>query len=68
MERNPTMLEYYEFSKSLRKLLRRADRFGYDRQRLAEEVLFLAENYETVAEDLEMKMIIQMQRDMVEAA
>lgn len=62
------MLEYYEFAKSLRNLLRRADRFGYDRQSLAEEILFLAENYEKVAENLEMKMIIQMQRDMVEAA
>jgi hypothetical protein len=62
------MQDYYEFGKSLRKLLRRADRFGYDRQRLAEEVLFLAENYEGVAERLEMQMIIQMQKDTVEAS
>jgi hypothetical protein len=62
------MQDYYEFGKSLRKLLRRADRFGYDRQRLAEEVLFLAENYEGVAERLEMQMIIQMQNDVVEAS
>jgi hypothetical protein len=60
------MQDYYEFGKSLRKLLRRADRFGYDRQRLAEEVLFLAENYEKVAEHLELQMIVQMQRDAVE--
>jgi hypothetical protein len=62
------MQDYYEFGKSLRKLLRRADRFGYDRQRLAEEVLFLAENYEKVAENLELQMIVQMQRDAVEAS
>jgi hypothetical protein len=62
------MQDYYEFGKSLRKLLRRADRFGYDRQRLAEEVLFLAENYEKVAENLELQMIIQMQRDAVNAS
>ena len=62
------MKEYYEFGKSLRNLLRRSDRFGYDRQRLAEEVLFLAENYEGVAERLELQMIVQMQRDAVEAS
>jgi hypothetical protein len=62
------MQDYYEFGKSLRKLLRRADRFGYDRQRLAEEVLYIAENYEKVAERLELQMIIQMQRDAVEAS
>jgi hypothetical protein len=60
------MQDYYEFGKSLRKLLRRADRFGYDRQRLAEEVLYIAENYEKVAEHLELQMIVQMQRDAVE--
>jgi hypothetical protein len=62
------MQDYYEFGKSLRKLLRRADRFGYDRQRLAEEVLYIAENYEKVAERLEMQMIIQMQNDAVNAS
>jgi hypothetical protein len=62
------MQDYYEFGKSLRKLLRRADRFGYDRQRLAEEVLFLAENYEGVAERLELQMIVQMQNDAVNAS
>lgn len=62
------MLEYYEFSKSLRNLLRRADRFGYDRQTLAEAIIFLAENYEGVAERMEMDMYIQMQRDAVEAS
>jgi hypothetical protein len=62
------MMEYYEFGKSLRKLLRRADRFGYDRQTLAEEVLSLAENYEKIAEHLELQMIIQMQNDAVNAS
>lgn len=62
------MQDYYEFAKTLRKLLRRADRFGYNRQTLAEEILFLAENYENVAERLELQMIVQMQRDAVEAS
>jgi hypothetical protein len=62
------MREHLEFATTLRKLLRRADRFGYDRQRLAEEILFVAENCEAVAERMEMDMIIQMQRDLVEAS
>lgn len=62
------MLEYYELAKKLRNLLRRADNFGYDRQRLAEEILFIAENYEGVAERMEMDMYIQMQNDAVEAS
>lgn len=62
------MIEQYEFAKQLRNLLRRADRFGYDLQRLKEEVLYVAEVQEANAERLEMQMIIQMQNDMVEAA
>lgn len=62
------MIEQYEFAKQLRNLLRRADRFGYDLQRLKEEVLYVAELQEAQAERLEMQMIIQMQNDMVEAA
>jgi len=62
------MIEHYEFAKDLRKLLRRADRFGYDIQRLKEEVLSLAEAKETYAEGVEMEMIIQLQRDLVEAS
>lgn len=62
------MIEHYEFAKDLRKLLRRADRFGYDLQTLKEEILFLAEAKETYAEYVEMEMIVQMQKDMVEAA
>lgn len=62
------MIEQYEFAKQLRNLLRRADRFGYDLQRLKEEVLYVAEVQEANAERIEMQMIIQMQNDMVEAA
>lgn len=61
------MLEHYEFAKDLRKLLRRADRFGYNTQRLKEEILYLAEANETYAEHVEMKMIIDMQNEYVEA-
>ena len=57
------MIEHYEFAKDLRKLLRRADRFGYDLQTLKEEVLYLAEAKETYAEYVEMEMIVQAQRD-----
>jgi hypothetical protein len=60
------MQEYLEVTKSLRNLLRRADRFGYDIQRLKEEILSVAENYEDAAERIELEMIIQMQNDMVE--
>lgn len=58
----------YEIGAELRKLLRRADRFGYDLDRLKEEILFMAEAKETYAEAMEMKMIVQMQIDAVEAA
>jgi hypothetical protein len=61
------MMEYYEFANRLRGIARRADTFGHDRQRILEELIFAAENLEKVAEDLEMKMIIQMQNDWVEA-
>lgn len=62
------MIEQYEFAKQLRNLLRRADRFGYDLQRLKEEVLYVAELQEANAERMEMQMIIQIQQDAVEAA
>ena len=57
----------YEIATELRKLLRRADRFGYDLDRLKEEVLFMAEVKETYARHMEMKMIVQTQRDQIEA-
>lgn len=52
----------YEIGIELRKLLRRADRFGYDLQTLKEEILNMAEAKETYAENLEMKMILEMQK------
>lgn len=58
----------YQIGKELRKLLRRADRFGYDLQTLKEEILFMAEAKEKYAEHMEMKMIVKMQRDWVEAS
>ena len=61
------MMEYYEFAKSLRSIARRADTFGHDRQRVLEELIFAAANFEKVAENLEMQMIIQAQNDWVEA-
>ena len=61
------MLEQYEFAKSLRRLLRRADNFGYDIERLKTEILFIAENNELAAEQIEMAMINQMQKDWMEA-
>lgn len=62
------MIDHYEFATDLRKLLRRADRFGYDMERLKEEILFLAEAKEKYAEYVETQMIIEMQQDIVEAA
>ena len=56
-----------EFSASLRRLARSADVFGYDRKELLMSLIQMAEKYEEVADDLEMKKIVQMQRDWVEA-
>jgi hypothetical protein len=56
-----------EFSSSLRRLARSADVFGYDRKELLMSLVQIAEKYEEVADDLEMKKIVQMQRDWVEA-
>lgn len=58
----------YDFAQELRKLLRRADRFGYDLQTLKEEILFMAEVKEKYAEDMEMKEIVEFQREWVEAS
>jgi hypothetical protein len=57
------MQEYYEFAKKLRSIVRRADTFGHDRQTVLEELLFAAENYEDVAESVEMKMIVEFQKE-----
>lgn len=61
-----TVETYREFSKKLRGLARRADNFGYDRQRILEELIFAAENYEDVADRVELEQIVQMQREAVE--
>lgn len=57
-----------EFARKMRGLARRADNFGYDRQTVLEELIAIAQNYEEVAERIEMDMIVQMQRDWVEAS
>lgn len=56
----------HEFAKGLRGIARRADTFGHDRQRILEELIFAAENYEKVAERMEMDMIVEWQRILVE--
>jgi len=58
----------YEVAHELRKLLRRADRFGYDLQTLKEEILFMAEAKEKYAEHMELEMIVEFQREWVEAS
>lgn len=62
------ILDNYEIATELRNLLRRADTFGYDLQTLKEEILHIAETKESDAEKLEMQMIIEAQRDLVEAS
>lgn len=61
------MIEYLEFAKKLRGLARRADNFAYDRKKLLDDLIFMAENYEDVAERLEMQMIVEDQRNWIEA-
>lgn len=38
-----------EFAKKLRGIARRAEIFGHDRERILEELIYAAENYERVA-------------------
>lgn len=45
-----------EFADKLRGIARRADTFGHDRNRLIEEIIFAAENYERVADFVADKM------------
>ena len=52
----------YIEARSLRNLLRRADRFGYSLQELKEEILEMAAAKERFAEAEEMKLIVEMQR------
>jgi|LakMenEpi03Aug12_release.lakeMendotaPanAssembly.Ray.scaffolds.fasta_scaffold24314_28 hypothetical protein len=57
-----------EFARKMRSLARRADSFGYSRQQILEAIIDVAQNYEEVAERVELQMIIQMQNDWVEAS
>jgi hypothetical protein len=62
------MIDYIEFAKRLRGLARRADNFGKNRQDVLWEIIAIAEDYEQKANRIEMEMIIQAQRDAVEAS
>lgn len=53
----------YIETRSLRNLLRRADKFGYSLQELKEEILVMAEVKEDFAEKEEMKYIIACQTE-----
>jgi hypothetical protein len=56
------MIEQYEFAKRLRSLARRSDTFGKDRQTILEEIIMMAEHYETWAERIEMAQIMEAQQ------
>ncbi len=56
------MLDQMEFAKRLRSLARRSDTFGKDRETILEEIVMMAEHYETWAERIEMAQIIEAQR------
>ena len=62
------MIDYMEFAKRLRNLARRSDNFGKNRQDILWEIIAIAEDYEQKANRIEMEMIIQAQRDAVEAS
>ena len=62
------MIDYIEFAKRLRGLARRADNFVKNRQDVLWEIIAIAEDYEQKANRIEMEMIIQAQRDAVEAS
>jgi hypothetical protein len=62
------MIDYIEFAKRLRGLARRADNFGKNRKDVLWEIIAIAEDYEQKANRIEMEMIIQAQRDAVEAS
>ena len=50
------MIEQLEFTKRLRGLARRSDNFSKDRQDILEEIIMMAEHYETWAERIEKQM------------
>lgn len=52
------MIDQYEFEKKLRDVVRRADKFGHNRQTILEEILQMADNYREKAEAIELEMIV----------
>jgi hypothetical protein len=46
-----------EVAKKFRGIARRAESFGHDRERLIEELIFAAENYESLAQHIENEML-----------
>jgi hypothetical protein len=46
-----------EVAKKFRGIARRAESFGHDRERLIEELIFAAENYESLAQRIENEML-----------
>lgn len=48
------------FAARMERLHRVADRFGYDRARLMEELLFIAEDYRKIAAHVERRMVEEM--------
>lgn len=51
-----------EIARKMRGLARRANNFGYSREQILEEVVNIAENYEEVAERIEMDLIEKIQQ------
>lgn len=49
-------MEYFEFEKKLRQIVRVADTFGYTREDVLEALNALAENYRRVGEHLEAQL------------
>jgi hypothetical protein len=46
-----------EIANKFRGIAHRADTFGHDRARILEELIFAAENYESLAERIEASML-----------
>jgi cell fate (sporulation/competence/biofilm development) regulator YlbF (YheA/YmcA/DUF963 family) len=56
----------YEFAHELRKLLRRANRFGYDLETLKDEIEYMAEAKENYAAYEEARAVIEMAKNALE--
>ena len=57
------MLDQIEFANKLRSLARRSDTFGKDRETILEEIIMMAENYESNAEKMELDYITNLQEN-----